>query len=90
MGVAFQFEQQANLDMLVRAGMGVRIPLRDFTGERLLNEVERVANNPQYRAEARRVQALVRPIDGAANAAKAILDFITANQNQIHLADSFP
>ncbi len=89
-GVAFQFEQQANLDMLVRAGMGVRIPLRDFTGERLLNEVERVANNPQYRAEARRVQALVRPIDGAANAAKAILDFITANQNQIHLADSFP
>ena len=76
-GVAFQYEQQANLDMLVRAGMGVRLPLRDCAGERLLSEVERVANNPRYRAEARRVQTLVRPIDGAANAAKEILDFIS-------------
>jgi len=31
-GVGFQFEQEANLDMLVRSGMGVRIPLREFYG----------------------------------------------------------
>lgn len=79
-GVAFQFEQQANLDILVRIGMGVRIPLREFTGERLLTEVERVADNPRYRAEAQRIQPLVRHTDGAANAAEAILDFIARGQ----------
>jgi UDP:flavonoid glycosyltransferase YjiC (YdhE family) len=79
-GVAFQFEQQANLDILARVGMGVRIPLREFTGERLLTEVKRVAHNPRYREEAQRIQALVRDTDGAANAAKAILDFIARGQ----------
>jgi len=75
-GVAFQFEQQGNLDALARAGMGVRIPLRAFTGERLLAEVGRVAGDSQYRHNARRIQALVRSADGATNAAEAILAFI--------------
>ena len=75
-GVALQFEQQSNLDALARAGMGVRIPLRAFTGERLLAEVERVAGNPRYRQNAQRIQTLFRSTDGPANAAEAILAFI--------------
>ena len=78
-GVAFQFEQQGNLDMLVRAGMGIRIPLRAFARERLLKEVERVAGDPRYSQNARRIQALVRATDGAANAARTILAFIGRN-----------
>ncbi|MEW6233714.1 MAG: nucleotide disphospho-sugar-binding domain-containing protein [Chloroflexota bacterium] len=75
-GVALQFEQQGNLDVLVRAGMGVRIPLRAFTGERLLAEIERVASDARYRQNARRIQSLFRNTDGPTNAAEAILAFI--------------
>lgn len=76
-GVAFQFEQQTNLDMLVRARMGVRIPLRGFTESRLLSEIKRVTNNDVYRQNAQRIQALIRNVDGATNAANAILDFLS-------------
>ena len=75
-GVAFQFEQQANLDMLARAGMGVRIPLREFSGERVLTEIARLAGNPSYKRNATRIQTLVHATDGAANAAEAILGFV--------------
>ena len=75
-GVGFQFEQDANLDMLVRAGIGVRIPLREFSSDRLLAEVEKVLNDAEYKRNAARVQALMRATDGAANAAEAILSFI--------------
>ena len=75
-GVAFQFEQQANLDMLARAGMGVRIPLKEFSGELVLAEVERVARDGKYRQNAARIQALMRATDGAANATEAILDLL--------------
>ncbi len=75
-GVAFQFEQQANLDMLARAGMGVRIPLKEFSGELVLAEVERVARDGEYRQNAARIQALMRATDGAANATEAILDLL--------------
>ncbi len=76
-GVGFQFEQDANLEMLVRAGMGVRIPMREYSGERVLAEVERVTKGGGYRDNAARIQRLVRATDGAANAATAILDFIS-------------
>ena len=49
MGVGFQFEQEVNLEMLVRAGMGIRIPLRAFSGERVLTEAEREMNNAESR-----------------------------------------
>ena len=75
-GMALQYEQQSNLDMLVRAGMGVRIPLNSFTGAKVLSEIKNVTNSVTYRQNARRIQALMRDVDGATNAAKIILDFI--------------
>ena len=75
-GVGFQFEQDANLEMLVRAGMGVRIPLREFSGERVLADVSRVVDVPSYQETAARFQTLVRATDGVTNTAKAILDFL--------------
>jgi len=58
--------------------MGVRIPipLREFTGARVLTEVERVTKGREYRERAGQIQRLVRATDGAGNAAEAILDFI--------------
>ena len=64
--------------MLVRAGMGMRIPLREFSGERVLAEVARVANDPSYQENATRIQSIVRATDGADNAAEAILEFVSS------------
>jgi UDP:flavonoid glycosyltransferase YjiC (YdhE family) len=76
-GVRFQFEQEANLGLLVQAGMGVRIPMQEFSGERVLADVTRVADDPSYKQNATPIQSLVRTTDGAQNAAEAILNFIT-------------
>lgn len=81
-GVGLQFEQEANLEMVVRAGMGARIPTYAYTPERVLAEVEQVANDERYRRNAQRIQTLVRATNGANNAANAILQFINGENNE--------
>ena len=76
MGVGFQFEQDANLDTLAQAGMGVRIPLKEYAKERIQAEVTRVAGNPSYTENAKRIQSIVRKMNGAENAADEIFKFI--------------
>jgi len=75
-GVGFQFEQDANLDTLAQAGMGVRIPLKEYAKERIQAEVTRVAGNPSYTENAKRIQSIVRKMNGAENAADEIFKFI--------------
>ncbi len=75
-GVGFQFEQNANLDMLVRAGMGVRIPLREYSAPRIQAEIRRVAEHASYKENAERIRAIVRKADGARNAAEEIYRFL--------------
>lgn len=70
-GIGFQAEQQANIDGLVRAGMGVRIPLHSITPRRLLRSIER-ALTPEARDSAARMQRLVRSVDGVANSVAAM------------------
>lgn len=62
-GVGMQWEQQANLDGLVRAGMGIRIPLHSVTRKNILSAVERASGKP-FVKRAREVQAIVRKSDG--------------------------
>lgn len=78
-GVGLQFEQETNLQMLERAGMGIQIPLRDYTEERIQTEIRRVADNPSYKENAKRIQAIVRQSDGASNAADEIFRFLKTN-----------
>lgn len=75
-GVALQFEQQANLDMVVRAGMGLRIPLHAYTTARILRDVDIVARSSGCRDAAKHISALMRGSDGAANAANRILSLL--------------
>lgn len=63
-GIGMQWEQQANLDGLAKAGMGIRIPLHSVTRSTLLSAVEKVAREP-YVAKARQMKSLVRSWDGA-------------------------
>ena len=74
-GVALQFEQQANLDMIVRAGMGIRIPMRHFKRDRLLEAIATVAENPSYSENALRMKNHFRKINGAIRSADIILEF---------------
>lgn len=62
-GIGMQWEQQANLDGLAKAGMGIRIPLHSVTRNTLLSAVEKAASKP-YVAKARQMQSLVRSWDG--------------------------
>jgi UDP:flavonoid glycosyltransferase YjiC (YdhE family) len=75
-GVALQFEQQANLDMVVRAGMGIRIPMRRYSKTNLLEAIEKVTTEKSYRKNAQKIQIKIRSLDGAANAAERILAYM--------------
>jgi len=66
-GIGMQWEQQANLDGLVRAGMGLRIPIHSVTRRRLLEAVNTV-QGPAYAENARRIRAIVRARNGAEEA----------------------
>ena len=75
-GVPFQFEQQMNLDMMVRAGTGIKIKMHEYTGERLLQEVKRILENPSYSENAKKLSTVFRNTDGAENAAKIIIKYL--------------
>lgn len=76
-GIGFQWEQQANLDGLARAGAGIRIPLHSVTRERLRAAVEQ-ARGPSYRTAAARLRTLVRGHDGAAEAVRRMQQLVAA------------
>lgn len=78
-GVPFQFEQQGNLDMAVRAGIGIKIPMIEYSGKRLLHEIEIVKNNPNFKLNAQKMSQLFRKNNGAENAANTILEFLNKN-----------
>lgn len=76
-GVALQFEQQSNLDLVVRAGAGKRLPLQSLNKERILAEIESVTQDASYRQNALRIQKLVRNTNGAQKAADEIIRFLS-------------
>ncbi|MBT3712215.1 MAG: glycosyl transferase family 1, partial [Anaerolineae bacterium] len=52
------------------------IPLKEYAKERIQAEVTRVAGNPSYTENAKRIQSIVRKMNGAENAADEIFKFI--------------
>lgn len=78
-GIGMQWEQQANLDGLAQAGMGIRIPIHSVTRRRLLKAVNRV-RGPACAKNAERIKALVRARNGTEEAVDRMNAF----------ADEFP
>ncbi|HNO25311.1 MAG TPA: hypothetical protein PKK94_20195, partial [Leptospiraceae bacterium] len=64
------------LDMMVRAGTGIKIKMHEYAGERLLQEVERILENPSYSENAKKLSTVFRNTDGADNAAKIIIKYL--------------
>lgn len=75
-GVGMQWEQQANLDGLVNAGMGIRIPLYSVTRKNVLSAVKLATSDP-YMNKAKQMQTIVRQWDGVQTAVKRMNQFLT-------------
>lgn len=74
-GIGMQWEQQSNLDGLVKAGMGIRIPLHSVSKQKLLNAVKTV-QNPTFITKAKQMQKIVRQWDGAKEAVRRMNDYV--------------
>lgn len=74
-GIGMQWEQQANLDGLVRIGMGIRIPLHSVSKKTLLNGIE-VAQRSAFREKAQEMRRLVRSCNGAEEAVRQMIAFV--------------
>ncbi len=74
-GVAFQWEQQANLDALARRGAAVRIPLYAVTERAVLRAVAALLE-PSARQNVAALRTLVRATDGASQAVHLMNEFL--------------
>ena len=76
-GIPLHPEQELNVDLAVRQGMGLAIAPRHSGTERLTAAVRRVVHEPAFAAQARRVQGHYVNVDGAARAADAIRAYLS-------------
>jgi UDP:flavonoid glycosyltransferase YjiC (YdhE family) len=79
-----QWEQQANLDGLAKAGMGIRIPLHSVTRKNLLHAVEKAASDI-YLTKAKHLQSVVRSFNGVQTAVNRMNQFVAESHREIHL-----
>lgn len=77
-GVAMQAEQQINLDHVVRAGAGIRIPRWRWREPVIRDAVRTVLAQPRYREQARELAALVNARDGRRAAAERLWRYLLA------------
>jgi len=68
-GIAMQWEQQANLDGLVRVGAGLRLPLYGVNEHSLVAAIRQAAE-PSYLERMSKLQSMVRASDGAREAVR--------------------
>jgi UDP:flavonoid glycosyltransferase YjiC (YdhE family) len=72
-GIPMQFEQQYNIDILVRSGSAIRLSKRRFREEDLLRAVDAIlADYDGYRARAEALAGRLPRIDGARRGAERI------------------
>jgi UDP:flavonoid glycosyltransferase YjiC (YdhE family) len=77
-GIPLHPEQELNVDLAARHGMAVAIAPRHAGTPRLTEAVRRIVSSATHRESARRVQRWYDGVDGAANAADAILRHLAA------------
>ena len=72
-GIPMQFEQQYNIDILVRNGSAIRISKRHFREEALLGAIDKIlADYDRYRASAEALAKRLPVVDGAQRGAERI------------------
>jgi len=73
-GVGMQPEQEANLECLVRHGIGIRIRKKRVTAEKVLDAVSTLLADETAKEKAKQLQKLVQAADGPTGAAAFIVD----------------
>jgi UDP:flavonoid glycosyltransferase YjiC (YdhE family) len=76
-GFGIQMEQQLNLDHIVDAGAGIRLPLHRWTAGAIQKAVARVIANPGYGESARSLRQRYVAHDGRRSAALAVWEWVT-------------
>lgn len=75
-GIPLHPEQELNVDLAVRHGMGLAIAPRHAGTGRLGAAVQRLLTEPRFKLAARKVQGWYAGVDGAARAAEVIDDYL--------------
>jgi UDP:flavonoid glycosyltransferase YjiC (YdhE family) len=80
-GIPLHPEQELNVDLAVRHGMGLGLAPRHVGTPRLTDAVRRVVHEPAFTAQAQRVQRHYAGVDGAARAAAAIRAYLAEHRS---------
>lgn len=75
-GVGMQAEQSTNLDNIVRRGTGIRIPKRQWNPQTIRRALRQVFDLPSFQENAARLKRDYDAVDGPAEAARAIWEFL--------------
>lgn len=75
-GVPFQPEQRWNVECVVNRGAGIQLSPLEFTEHAVVEALNRLLADPAYKAAAQAVQKEMEVVDGAANSATKILEFV--------------
>ena len=79
-GIPMQFEQQCNLDILVRHGMAIRLSKKNFNKKQLMKALREIFHNyDTYLNQALTLKKRLPEPKGAENAAKRIIEIIQHN-----------
>lgn len=89
-GIPLHPEQELNVDLAVRHGMGLAVAPRHADTSRMTDAVRRVLQEPAFAEQSRRVQAHYAGVDGAALAATAIRQYLRDAQGQVAPAARAP
>lgn len=79
-GVPLQPEQDLNVHLLQRQGMALRIPPQTAGSAAMTKAVRRLVDQPSYREQAARLQAIVAKLDGATAAAQVISRYLAEHR----------
>ena len=75
-GVPTHIDQQIQLQLCERSGVGRMVPQRDLTPPRLRRAVDEVRSDPGYRRNAQRLAAVIARYGGARDAARAVVELL--------------
>ena len=77
-GFPFHGEQELNLALAERQGMGLRLSPKVASTPVLTRALKQMLYDPEAQRNSARVQALYEGVDGAVNAADAILGYLSS------------
>lgn len=81
-GVPTHLDQQIQLQLCERSGVGRMVPERALTPQRLRRAVDEVRLEPSFRGNAQRMAAAIAGYGGASDAARAIADLLDPRHRQ--------